>query len=94
VTLTKLRAHAFEVGARFVEAISCDWRSVIDIALAPEVPFAEVAGGVTVFLEHSRERRSLRIEPVRHASAFIVGAVVEVGSNTPALRILPSRQNN
>jgi len=84
----EFRAHALEVGECFVETILADWRGIVHVALTAQMPFAEVTGGVAVLSEDAREDRRLRIEPLGHAAAVIVGPVAQVRRDAPALRVL------
>ena len=84
----QLGTHALKIRQAFVEAVGRDRRRVVDIALAAEMPLAEVAGGVAARLQQARQGRRLRIEPLGDPAALVVGAVVQVGGDAPALRVL------
>ena len=88
----ELGPHAFEVRQRGVETVSGDRRSIVDVALAAHVPLAEMTRGIAGVVQHAREQRCLRIEPLGHAARVVLGAVVEEGRDAPALWILARRE--
>ncbi|MEY4006942.1 MAG: hypothetical protein RLZZ221_3038 [Verrucomicrobiota bacterium] len=82
------RPQSLEVRERGVEAVLGDERRVTDVALAAEVPFAEMPGGVAGVMQHSREHGRAGVEPLRDAAGVVVGPVVEVRVDAPPLRVL------
>ena len=57
-------------------------------SLPAQVPLAKVRRGVTGFLEHARQQRCFRIEPVRHAACHILCMAGEVLMHAMPRRIL------
>jgi hypothetical protein len=72
----QLCSHAFEIRQRRVEAILGNFRRIIHVALAAQVPFPEMPRGVAVFAQGARERWRFWIEPIGHSAPRVVGAVV------------------
>ncbi len=84
----KLGADTFEVGQTLMETVIGDFGCVSDIALASHMPFAEVARLIAGLLELAGEGRGLGVEPLSHAALFVIASVIEVGGDTPAMRVL------
>src|SRR5262249_50738059 len=73
------------VGARvLVVAVGGKLRGIGDIASAAEVPFAEVASGVTGGLQDARETGRGGIEKIGLVTSPIAGASLEVARDAPA----------
>ena len=81
-------AEPLEIGQRGVEPVGGDRRRVADVALAAEVPLAEVAGRVAGALQRARQRRRRGIEPLGDPARLVQPPVAQVGADAPALRVL------
>lgn len=84
----KLGADTFEVSQTLMETVIGDFGCVSNIALASHVPFAEVARLIAGLLELAGEGRGLGVEPLSHAAFFVIASIIEVGGDTPAMRVL------
>ncbi len=78
------RAEAFPLGVAFVKAIGRRERRVAYVASAAEVPFAEMASGITDLPHHARQDRKRRVEPVGLAEIPVALAVVNIGDEAVA----------
>jgi hypothetical protein len=81
-----MRLRAFPSAGIFIKAIGGELRCVVHIASAAEVPFAEVAGGVTRGVELARERRSLQRKKVRLFAGAVALPGLQVIGDAPARR--------
>lgn len=61
-------------------------------AARPDATCQKMPGGVAAVTKHAGERRRTWIQPLRHASPLIVGAIVQIRSDPPSLRILAGGQ--
>lgn len=86
------RAEPLELGRRFFEPVLGNQRCVGHVALAAQVPFAKMAGGISRPMQISGQRGRTRVQPLSHPATFIGGAAVEIGKDPPTVGILARRQ--
>ena len=58
------------------------------------MPFSEMSGGISTSFKLPSESGRFGGEPLGHAALFVATAVVEIGSDAIAVRILPGSQSN
>src|SRR5690349_1626626 len=79
-----MRFRALPGAGMFVKAVRGERRGVTDIASAPHVPFAKVAGGITGGFQRASERRRRWIKEISLLALAISGAGLEKAGDAPA----------